>query len=54
MVELWEAGSPGAKKLAIPLERNELGYGDEVRIWKSYQDGRYHYERAYDAQNEKE
>lgn len=47
MVELWEDGVAGPRKLAIPMDERPLRFGDPVRVWKSYRDGRYHYEGAY-------
>jgi hypothetical protein len=47
MVELWEDGKPGPRKLAIPMDDRSLTFGDGVRVWKSYRDGRYHFERDY-------
>ena len=47
MVELWEDGAPGPRKLAVPMDERPLAYGDLVRVWKSYRDGRYHYEGDY-------
>lgn len=47
LVEIWEDGSPGPKKLAVPMDTRPLSPGAPVRVWKSYQDGRYHYEGEY-------
>ncbi len=47
MVEIWEDGKPGPRKLALPMDDRELDHGDSVRIWKSSRDQRYHYEGAY-------
>jgi len=47
MVELQEQGATGPRKLAIPMDERKLTYGDGVRVWKSYRDGRYHFERDY-------
>ncbi len=47
MVELWEDGHPGPRKLAVPMDDRPLQFGDPVRVWKSYRDGRYHYEGDY-------
>ena len=47
MVELWEDGKPGPRKLAIPMDQRQLPFGEAVRVWKSYRDGRYHYEGDY-------
>jgi hypothetical protein len=47
LVELWEDGAPGPRKLAIPMDDRPLRHGDTVRVWKSYRDARYHYEGDY-------
>ncbi|MCU0691557.1 MAG: thiolase family protein [Polyangiaceae bacterium] len=47
VVQLWEDGAAGPRKLAQPMDDRDLRYGDPVRVWKSYRDGRYHYEGAY-------
>ncbi len=47
IVELVEGEQQGPRKLAVPMDERELRYGDAVRVWKSYRDGRYHYEGAY-------
>ncbi len=47
LVELWEDGKPGPRKLAVPLDRQDLQYGDPILVWKGYRDGRYHFERQY-------
>ncbi len=47
MVELWEHGDLGPRKLAVPMDDRKLAFGEAVRVWKSYRDGRYHYEGDY-------
>jgi acetyl-CoA acetyltransferase len=47
IVELSEDGSPGPRKLAVPMDDRALRFGEAVRVWKSYRDGRYHYEGVY-------
>jgi acetyl-CoA acetyltransferase len=47
MVELWEDGVAGPRKLAVPMDERPLSYGDPVLVWKSYRDGRYHFQGDY-------
>jgi acetyl-CoA acetyltransferase len=47
LCEIWEDGVAGPRKLALPMDDRPLRYGDEVKIWRSYRDERYHYEKAY-------
>jgi hypothetical protein len=49
IVELSEDGAPGSRKLAVPMDERAVSYGDAVRVWKSYRDGRYHYEGVYEG-----
>jgi acetyl-CoA C-acetyltransferase len=49
IVELSEDGVPGPRKLAVPMDERVVKYGDAVRVWKSYRDGRYHYEGVYEG-----
>jgi len=47
VVQLLEDGEPGPRRLALPMDERPLRYGDDVRLWRSYRDGRYHYEGVY-------
>lgn len=47
IVQLFEDGEPGPRKLAVPMDDRPLRFGDAVRVWKSYADGRYHFEGEY-------
>ncbi len=47
IVQLFDDGEPGPRKLAVPMDDRPLRFGDPVRVWKSYADGRYHYEGQY-------
>ncbi len=47
LVEIWEDGLPGPRKLALPMDERPLKYWDPIKVWKSYRDERYHYERSY-------
>ncbi|MFZ5785883.1 MAG: thiolase family protein [Acidobacteriota bacterium] len=49
LVEIWEDGVAGPRKLGLPMDDRRLRYGDEIKVWKSYRDDRYHYEKAYAA-----
>jgi len=31
------------------MDNRRLHHGDEVKIWRSYRDDRYHYEKAYSS-----
>jgi acetyl-CoA C-acetyltransferase/acetyl-CoA acyltransferase len=50
MVEIWEEGLPGPRKLGIPMDERPLKHGDRVKVRKSYRDERYHYEGIRDGE----